>query len=187
MIVIIDNYDSFTYNLYQYIGEMNADVRVFRNDKITVDELKKMAPSHLVISPGPGYPRDAGISIEAVRRLGQSTPVLGVCLGHQAIGAAFGGEIIHAEKLVHGKAHEISIHGGRLFGGIPSRVSVGRYHSLVVDRKTIPKELTITAQTFDGEIMAMQHNNLPIYGLQFHPESILTPIGKQILQNFLDM
>jgi anthranilate synthase component 2 len=187
MIVIIDNYDSFTYNLYQYIGEIDEDVRVFRNDKITVDELEKMAPSHLVISPGPGYPQDAGISIEAIQRLGQSIPVLGVCLGHQAIGAAFGGDIIHAEKLVHGKAHEISIHGGRLFGGIPMRASVGRYHSLVVDRKTIPKELTITAQTFDGEIMAMQHNSLPIYGLQFHPESILTPIGKQILRNFLDM
>jgi len=187
MIVIIDNYDSFTYNLYQYIGEMNENVCVYRNDKITPDELEELAPTHLIISPGPGYPQQAGISIDAIKRMGQNIPVLGVCLGHQAIGAAFGGNIVHAEQLVHGKAHEINVHGGRLFSKIPARISVGRYHSLVVDRKTIPKELTITAQTKDGEIMAIQHKVLPIFGVQFHPESILTPDGKRILQNFLDM
>ena len=185
MIVIIDNYDSFTYNLYQYIGEINKDVCVYRNDEITLDELEALIPSHLVISPGPGYPQDAGISIEAIKRFGSRIPVLGVCLGHQAIGAAFGGNIIHAEELVHGKAYEINIHGGKLFEDIPSRIYAARYHSLVVDRKTIPKELTITAQTFDGEIMALQHRTFPIYGVQFHPESILTPDGKKILSNFL--
>ena len=185
MIVIIDNYDSFTYNLYQYIGEIKKDVCVYRNDEITLDELEALIPSHLVISPGPGYPQEAGISIEAIKRFGSRIPVLGVCLGHQAIGAAFGGNIIHAEELVHGKAYEINIHGGKLFEDIPSRIYAARYHSLVVDRKTIPKELTITAQTFDGEIMALQHRTFPIYGVQFHPESILTPDGKKILSNFL--
>jgi len=187
MIVIIDNYDSFTYNLYQYIGEINEDVQVFRNDKISVDELEASKPTHLVVSPGPGYPHGAGISIEAIKRLGESTPVLGVCLGHQAIGAAFGGNIVHAKQLVHGKAHNISVNGEGIFEGVPQSMRAGRYHSLVVQRESLPDVLEITAQSADGEIMALQHKTLPIFGLQFHPESILTPCGKRMLQNFLGM
>jgi len=187
MIVIIDNYDSFTYNLYQYIGEIDENVVVYRNDRISVENLKAMNPTHLVISPGPGYPQHAGISIEAIRKLGQKIPTLGVCLGHQAIGAAFGGNIVHAKQLVHGKAHDIEVTGGKVFSGVPKRMRAGRYHSLVVQRDTLPEELEITAQSADGEIMAMQHQTLPVFGLQFHPESILTPVGKRILQNFLDM
>ncbi len=187
MIIIIDNYDSFTYNLYQYIGEINENVRVYRNDKITLDEIAELNPTHIVVSPGPGYPQDAGISIDAILSFGKNIPVLGVCLGHQAIGAAFGGNIVHAEQLVHGKAYDINVHGGKLFTGMPTRIRAGRYHSLVVDRKTIPKDLAITAQTFDGEIMALQHKTLPIYGVQFHPESVLTPDGIKILENFLEM
>ena len=187
MIVIIDNYDSFTYNLYQYVGEINANVKVIRNDKIALEQLEKMKPSHLIVSPGPGYPQQAGISIGAIKAMGPRIPVLGVCLGHQAIGVAYGGHITHAAALVHGKAHDIILQGGDLFKKMPRRLRAGRYHSLVVDRGTLPDVLDITAETDDGEIMSIQHKTLPVFGVQFHPESILTPHGKRILENFLSM
>jgi len=187
MIAIIDNYDSFTYNLYQYIGEINANVRVYRNDKISIDELEALPLTHLIISPGPGYPQQAGISIDAIKRIGQRVPTLGVCLGHQAIGAAFGGNIVHARQLVHGKAHDIALYKSPLFDGVGDIMRAGRYHSLVVEKETLPDVLAVTAQSADGEIMAMRHKQLPIFGLQFHPESILTPDGKRILRNFLEL
>ncbi len=187
MIVIIDNYDSFTYNLYQYIGEINSDVCVYRNDKITLEELEALKPSHLIISPGPGYPQKAGISIEAIKQMGKIIPVLGVCLGHQAIGAAFGADIVHAKQLVHGKAHEIRLLGSQIFDGVNSPFMAGRYHSLVIDKKSLPDVLRVTAETSDNEIMAVEHVSLPIFGMQFHPESILTPNGKRILANFLNI
>ncbi len=185
MIVIIDNYDSFTYNLYQYIGEMAADIRVYRNDKVTVEELESLPYSHLVISPGPGFPQQAGVSVESVQKLGRKAPILGVCLGHQAIGCAFGAEIVHAPKLMHGKASEVKLEKSAVFEGLPHVISGGRYHSLVVDIDTLPEELKVTASAESGEIMAVEHRELPIYGLQFHPESILTPEGRKILRNFL--
>jgi anthranilate synthase component 2 len=185
MIVILDNYDSFTYNLYQYVGELNPDVTVVRNDKITVDELQGLDFTHLIISPGPGYPQSAGISVEAVQRLSGKKPILGVCLGHQAIGCAFGGRIVRAPHLFHGKSSVVRLGESRIFQGLPRVVNAGRYHSLIVDRKTLPPELKITAQTVSGEIMGVQHRKFPVYGLQFHPESVLTPEGKAILKNFL--
>ena len=187
MIVIIDNYDSFTYNLYQYVGEINVNVKVIRNDKIALEQLEKMKPSHLIVSPGPGYPQQAGISIGAIKAMGPRIPVLGVCLGHQAISVAYGGHIAHAAALVHGKAHDINLHSGDLFKKLPRRMRAGRYHSLVVDKNTLPDALDITAETDDGEIMSIQHKTLPVFGVQFHPESILTPHGKRILENFLSM
>ena len=188
MILIIDNYDSFTYNLYQYIGELNDDINVVRNDKITVDEIERMKPTHIVISPGPGYPKDAGISIEAIQRLYKKIPILGVCLGHQAIGEAFGGRIGLAGELMHGKVSDINIKNEcRIFKNIPVRIKAGRYHSLIIEKNTLPKELEITASTDDGEIMGVQHREYPVFGIQFHPESILTPEGKQILNNFLQI
>ncbi|SHJ66175.1 anthranilate synthase component 2 [Geosporobacter subterraneus DSM 17957] len=185
MIVIIDNYDSFTYNLYQYVGEIHPDVRVFRNDKVTTAELLQMDISHLIISPGPGFPKDAGISMEAVKGLGKKIPTLGVCLGHQAIGEAFGGYIVHAQKAVHGKTSKILHNGEHLFQGLENPLDVTRYHSLVVDRKKLPKELEITAESSEGEIMGVKHKAYPIYGLQFHPESISTQRGKEMLRKFL--
>lgn len=186
MIVIIDNYDSFTYNLYQYIGELEPDIRVFRNDRITVEEIKALKPTHIVISPGPGFPSDAGISVSLVRELGGTIPILGVCLGHQAIGEAFGGKIVHAEKLMHGKTSDVTVDTDcELFYTLPGNIRVGRYHSLVVEKKTLPAQLKITARTEDGVIMALQHKEYPVFGIQFHPESILTPSGKKILENFL--
>jgi len=188
MILIIDNYDSFTYNLYQYIGEINTEVEVFRNDRITLDEIEKKNPSHIVISPGPGFPKDAGISIDVIRKLGESIPVLGVCLGHQAIGEAFGGEVVHAKELIHGKASEIELYEGcRLFNSLPCRIKAGRYHSLIVRNENLPYKLKVTARTPDGEIMGLEHRDYHIYGIQFHPESILTPDGKKILENFLEL
>ena len=187
MIAMIDNYDSFTYNLYQYIGEMNGDIRVFRNDKVSVKQLEEFDPTHLIISPGPGFPKQAGISIEAIRTMGQKIPVLGVCLGHQAIAEAFGGTVVHANRLVHGKASDIRVKPCALFDGVGDTIRAGRYHSLIVEKETLPDVLRVTAETDDEEIMAMQHKTLPVYGLQFHPESILTPDGKQILKNFLQM
>ena len=187
MIVIIDNYDSFTYNLYQYIGEMTPDVTVIRNDKITVGELAAIPYSHLVVSPGPGFPQDAGISVEAIKTLGTKAPILGVCLGHQAIGHAFGADIVHAPRLMHGKSSDINLYECELFEGLGKSVSAARYHSLIVDKKTLPDTLHIIAETDAGEIMGLKHRDLPVYGLQFHPESILTPDGKQILRNFLSV
>ena len=186
MILIIDNYDSFSYNLFQYIGELNPDILVIRNDEKTVDEIAALNPSHIVISPGPGRPEDAGVSIDAVRTLGKSVPILGVCLGHQAICAAFGATITYAKQLMHGKTSEVEFNVATpLFQGVPTVAPVARYHSLAADPHTIPEMLAITAVTRDGEVMAVQHKAYPIFGVQFHPESILTPDGKTMLANFL--
>ncbi len=186
MILIIDNYDSFTYNLYQYIGELCGDVRVVRNDALSVAQVAELKPDHVVISPGPGYPADAGISIELVKKLGPHVPILGVCLGHQGIGEAYGGKVVRAPELLHGKASEIELAPGcRLFEGLPRKLTAGRYHSLVVERETLPEVLEITAVSADGEIMGLKHREYEVFGIQFHPESILTPDGKKILENFL--
>ncbi len=185
MIVILDNYDSFTYNLYQAIGMINPDILVIRNDKVAVEALREMCPSHLIISPGPGFPKNAGISVSAIKELAGFVPILGVCLGHQAIGEAFGGKIVHAPHLVHGKSSLISLSQSILFQGLPETISVGRYHSLIVQKEQLPVHLRITAETKEGEIMAVEHMECPVFGLQFHPESILTPEGDKILRNFL--
>ena len=187
MILLIDNYDSFSYNLYQLIGEISADIKVIRNDAMTVDEIKKLSPSHIILSPGPGRPENAGIIIDVVKNV--RVPILGVCLGHQAICAAFGAKITYAKKLMHGKQSEIICEtDSPLFKNLPIRFLVGRYHSLVAESATLPADLKITARALnDNEIMAVQHKNLPIYGVQFHPESILTPQGKTILKNFLEV
>jgi len=184
MLAIIDNYDSFTYNLAQYLGELGADVQVFRNDQIRVEELAALHPAHIVISPGPGDPSEAGISSEVICRLGPETPLLGVCLGHQCIGAVFGGQVIRAPRLMHGKTSPIQHNGADLFAGLPNPFEATRYHSLVV-AEPLPEALTATACTPDGELMGLRHRSYPIYGVQFHPESILTSAGKQLLKNFL--
>jgi anthranilate synthase component II len=186
MIAVIDNYDSFTYNLVQYLGELGADVRVFRNDAIDPGELESLDPSHIVISPGPGEPSDAGISNEVIRRLGPEHPTLGVCLGHQCIAQVFGGIVTRAPRLMHGKTSAIHHYGEGLFLGIPSPFNATRYHSLIVD-EALPEELEITAFTTANEIMGLRHKSYPIYGVQFHPESILTQYGRQILINFLSV
>lgn len=186
MILLIDNYDSFSYNLFQYVGEMNPDIRVIRNDAMTVDEIEALAPERMILSPGPGRPEDAGMIIEAVRKLGSKIPTLGVCLGHQAICAAFGTKIVHAKQLMHGKQSDAQLDTDcPIFQGCPAQIKVARYHSLAADEGSLPKVLKVTARTPDGEIMAVAHREFPIYGLQFHPESILTPEGKHILRNFL--
>ena len=187
MILLIDNYDSFSYNLYQFVGEISADIKVVRNDALTLDEIKKLSPSHIIISPGPGRPENAGIIIDVVKNI--QVPILGVCLGHQAICAAFGAKITYAKKLMHGKQSEILCENNSpLFKNLPIRFLVGRYHSLVAESATIPANLKITARALnDNEIMAVQHKTLPIYGVQFHPESILTQHGKTILKNFLEV
>ena len=185
MMVLIDNYDSFTYNLYQYLGEISPEIRVVRNDAVTVDELVEMDPSHLIISPGPGFPREAGISMEAVITLGATIPVLGVCLGHQAICQAFGGRIIHADQRVHGKTSRIHHRQEGLFQHIPTPFTAARYHSLVADPETLPAALMVTAQTQEGVIMGVQHRQWPVYGLQFHPESIASEHGKTLLRQFI--
>ena len=187
MILVIDNYDSFTYNLVQYLGELGAELRVYRNDKITLEEIRKMAPEKLLISPGPGEPKDAGISEDVIRTFGSRTPILGVCLGHQAIGEVFGGRIVGAKSLMHGKTSKIYHNGKGVFKGIKSPFDATRYHSLVVERESLPKVLQITAETKDKEIMGLIHREYPIYGVQFHPESILTAEGKKLLKNFLEM
>jgi anthranilate synthase/aminodeoxychorismate synthase-like glutamine amidotransferase len=185
MLLLIDNYDSFTYNLAQYLGELGADVRVERNDKISVDEIIDIAPQQIVISPGPCTPNEAGISLEVIRRLAGKIPILGVCLGHQAIGQAFGGKVVRARKVMHGKTSAI-LHDQRgLFRGVASPMEATRYHSLVVERESFPESLRVTAHV-DDEIMALEHCELPVWGVQFHPESILTRDGKQLLRNFLD-
>ncbi|MDP2167833.1 MAG: aminodeoxychorismate/anthranilate synthase component II [Thermodesulfovibrionales bacterium] len=187
MLLMIDNYDSFTYNLVQYLGEMGENIRVFRNNKITVQEIEKLAPERIVISPGPGTPDDAGVSVEAIRRFAGKIPILGVCLGHQAIGAAFGGRIIRAPRLMHGKTSKIHHDGITVFKGIPDPFDATRYHSLVIERETLPACLEISAWTEMGEIMGVRHKEFLIEGVQFHPESILTVQGKDILRNFLEV
>ena len=186
MIAVIDNYDSFTYNLVQYLGELGADVQVFRNDQITLDELATLSPSHLVISPGPGDPSDGGISNEAIRCFTDKVPILGVCLGHQCMGAVFGGVVKRAPKLMHGKTSQIYHDGQGIFDGLPSPFEATRYHSLIVE-EPLPNCLEVTAFTIDGEVMSLRHRSYPTFGVQFHPESILTQHGKQLLKNFLTM
>ncbi len=185
MILVIDNYDSFTYNLVQYLGELGAELTVHRNDRISVDQVEALAPGGIVISPGPGTPDDAGISLELLRRLGPRIPVLGVCLGHQAIGQAFGGRVIGAPTLMHGKTSMVSHDGSQLYEGLSNPFEATRYHSLVVEKESLPACLTITAWTADGIIMGLKHKQYPVEGIQFHPESILTFEGKKMLANFL--
>jgi len=187
MLLIIDNYDSFTYNLVQYFGEMGADMQVHRNDRITLDEIAKLNPDHICISPGPCTPKEAGISNEVILRFGLTTPLLGVCLGHQCIGHVFGGDVVRAGRLMHGKVSEIKHTGQSVFKGLPDPFQATRYHSLLVKRETLPSCLEITAVATDdeSEIMGMRHKELPLHGVQFHPESILTLEGKQLLKNFL--
>ncbi len=189
MILVIDNYDSFTYNLVQYLGELGETVVVHRNDALTVDDAIALAPEAIVVSPGPCTPSDAGISVELIQRAGASIPLLGVCLGHQAIGQAYGGDVVRATRVMHGKASHIQHDGTRLFAGIPSPVSVMRYHSLVIEPSTVPDVLEVTATAADApsEIHAVQHRQHPVWGVQFHPESILTEHGKTMLTNFLQM
>lgn len=186
MILIIDNYDSFTFNLYQFVGSINEDVLVRRNDKITVEEIAELKPSHIILSPGPGYPKDAGICEEVLQNLKESFPIMGVCLGHQAIGEVFGGKVAPAPQLVHGKQSKIMIKGKcKLFEGLHESFPAARYHSLVVEKDGLPDELIVAAETEDGEIMAVKHRDYEVYGVQFHPESIMTPDGMQIIKNFL--
>jgi len=187
MILVIDNYDSFTYNLVQYLGELGSDLEVYRNDKITIEGIKKRAPDKILISPGPGEPRDAGISEEVIRSFAGLVPILGVCLGHQAIGEVYGAKIVGAKTLMHGKTSAIHHDGKGLFKDVKNPFDATRYHSLVIDRSSMPDVLRITAETKDKEIMALEHVKLPIYGVQFHPESILTVEGKKILGNFLKL
>jgi anthranilate synthase/aminodeoxychorismate synthase-like glutamine amidotransferase len=186
MIAVIDNYDSFTYNLVQHLGELGAEMEVFRNDAVSVGELRALAPSHIVISPGPGTPDDAGISQQVIRHLGLHHPILGVCLGHQCIGQVFGARVVRAPRLMHGKTSRVHHDGERLFAGLPVPFEATRYHSLIVE-EPLPKTLKRTAFTEEGELMGLCHRELPIFGVQFHPESILTPEGKRLLRNFLDI
>ena len=187
MILIIDNYDSFTYNLVQYFGELKQRLQVFRNDKITIEQIKKMNPKQIVISPGPGRPEDAGVSVDIIKKLSQQVPTLGVCLGHQCIGYAFGGNIIQAKKLMHGKTSMVEHDRRDLFQSVPNPFEATRYHSLVIERKSLPDCLQITAWTKDKEIMGVRHKSFPLWGVQFHPESILTKSGFKILKNFLTL
>ncbi len=185
MILLLDNYDSFTYNLAQYLGELGCEVEVHRNDKISVEEIARRKPEKIVISPGPCTPQEAGISVELIERLAPKFPILGVCLGHQAIGAAFGGRIVRAAKLFHGKTSQIQHDGKTVFRKLPNPFTATRYHSLIVERKSLPRELEISAETKDGTIMGLRHRKYPVEGVQFHPESVLTEVGKQLLKNFL--
>ena len=186
MLAVIDNYDSFTYNLVQYFGELGAEPKVYRNDAITLDELAALGPSRLVISPGPGTPEDGGVSNDAIRYFTGRIPVLGVCLGNQCLGAVYGGQVVRAPRLMHGKTSRIHHHGTDLFAGVPSPFVATRYHSLIVE-EPLPECLEVTAFTTEGEVMGLRHRDHPTFGVQFHPESILTEHGKAILQNFLDM
>lgn len=187
MLLMIDNYDSFTYNLVQYFGELGEDVRVYRNNKITLDEIESLRPRRVVISPGPCTPKEAGISVDVIKRFGGKIPMLGVCLGHQALAVAFGGEVVRAERLMHGKTSKIEHDGKTLFHHLPNPFEATRYHSLVVNRSTVPSCFEISAETAEGEIMGMRHRTLGIEGVQFHPESILTTVGKDLLRNFLKL
>jgi anthranilate synthase component 2 len=185
MLLMIDNYDSFTYNLVQYLGELGEEVRVVRNDEVTVDEIGRLAPARIVISPGPCTPNEAGVSLPTIARFAGRIPILGVCLGHQAIGQAFGGRVVHARTLMHGKVSPIHHSGAGVFRGLPSPFNATRYHSLAIERATCPTELEITAWTEDDEIMGVRHRSMAVEGVQFHPESILTEHGHQLLRNFL--
>ena len=186
MILVIDNYDSFTYNLVQYLGELGEELAVYRNDALSLEEIVAMKPARILISPGPGRPEDAGVSLAVITALGATTPILGVCLGHQAIGMAYGGIVRRANRPMHGKTSRIVHQGMSVFGGLPSPFEAGRYHSLVVADEQLPAELEVTARTEDdGTIMGLRHRTFPVHGVQFHPESVLTPDGKQILRNFL--
>lgn len=187
MLLMIDNYDSFTYNLVQYFGELGANVQVHRNDQITLEQIDVLAPDLICISPGPCSPAEAGVSIDVIKRYAGKVPILGVCLGHQAIGAAFGGHIVRAKEIMHGKTSPITHQQSDVFAGLPSPFMVTRYHSLAIERATLPESLIITAQTPDGEIMGVRHRQLPIYGVQFHPESVLSEHGHALLNNFLTM
>ena len=184
-LLMIDNYDSFTYNLVQYFGELGADIEVFRNDEITIEQIADRAPTHLVVSPGPCSPAEAGISVAAIQHFAGKLPVLGVCLGHQSIGVAFGGRIIRAQQLMHGKTSVIHTTQQGVFAGLPQDYTVNRYHSLAIERDSLPSELEVTAWTDDGEIMGVRHRSLAVEGVQFHPESILTEHGHALLKNFL--
>jgi anthranilate synthase component II len=186
-LLMIDNYDSFTYNLVQYFGELGADIEVCRNDEISLADITAMAPSHLVVSPGPCSPAEAGISVAAIAHFAGKLPILGVCLGHQSIGAAFGGRIVRAQQLMHGKTSDIHTLQQGVFAGLPSTFTVNRYHSLAIERSSLPEALEITAWTDDGEIMGVRHRSLPIEGVQFHPESVLTEHGHSLLKNFLQI
>ena len=186
MILLIDNYDSFTYNLYHYLGELGTTVEVFRNNKISLDDIERMRPEKIVISPGPCTPKEAGISCDVILRFAEKTPILGVCLGHQCIGAAFGGEIIRAPSIMHGKLSDVSHDSQTIFRDLKNPFAAMRYHSLVIAPKDLPAELTVSARTADGVIMAVRHKKFPVEGVQFHPESILAEEGKKLLKNFLD-
>ena len=187
MILLIDNYDSFSYNLFQLIGEVSGDIIVYRNDEIAIDEIKKLSPEAIILSPGPGKPEDAGICVDVVKEFYDKIPILGVCLGHQAICAAFGGKISYAKRLMHGKSSKIELNDDELFKGLSSKIIVGRYHSLSLVEETLPQSLEIISKaTDDGEIMAIKHKEFDVYGLQFHPESILTPDGVAIIRNFTE-
>ena len=187
MLIIIDNYDSFTYNLYQYLGELGANMLVFRNDKISVEEIAEMNPEKLLVSPGPCTPNEAGISCDAVKYFAGKIPVIGVCLGHQSIGQVFGGKVIRARRLMHGKTSPIIHDNKGVFAGLPNPFDATRYHSLIIEKKTLPNCFEITAHADEDEIMGIRHKELPVFGVQFHPESILTTHGKQLLKNFLEM
>jgi anthranilate synthase/aminodeoxychorismate synthase-like glutamine amidotransferase len=187
MILVLDNYDSFTYNLVQYLGELGADLQVCRNDQLTVDAIEEMEPDRVVVSPGPCTPKEAGISVALIRRLAGKIPILGVCLGHQSIGEAFGGKVVRAPYLMHGKTSAIHHDGMTIFGGLPQAFTATRYHSLIVERDSLPDELEISARTDDGLIMGLRHKQFPVEGVQFHPESILTDTGKNLLRNFLSL
>ena len=185
MLLMIDNYDSFTYNLVQYLGELGQEVSVFRNDEITLEQIEALHPSRIVISPGPCTPNEAGISVPTIRRFAGKLPILGVCLGHQSIGQAFGGKIVHAGQLMHGKTSDIRHNDSGVFHGLPDPLTATRYHSLVIEKKSLPACLEVTAWTDNGEIMGVRHRDLPVEGVQFHPESILTEKGHELLANFL--
>ena len=187
MILMIDNYDSFTYNLVQYLGEMGEELQVYRNDKITVEEIERLRPDRIIISPGPCTPKEAGVSVDAIKCFAGKAPILGVCLGHQCIGYAFGGNIVRADRLMHGKTSMIRHDGKGVFTGLPNPFEATRYHSLIIERETIPSCLEITAETDIGEIMGVRHKELAVEGVQFHPESILTQHGKDLLRNFLEI
>lgn len=184
-LLMLDNYDSFTYNIVQYFGELGAEVEVARNDQITIDEIRALQPTHVCVGPGPCSPAEAGISVPLIQALAGDVPILGVCLGHQAIGAAFGGKVIRAKQMMHGKVSSISHRGTDVFTGLPSPYPVTRYHSLAIERESLPDCLLITAETDDGEIMGVRHRTLPVYGVQFHPESVLSEHGHTLLNNFL--
>lgn len=187
MILMIDNYDSFTYNLVQYLGQLEEEVQVYRNDCITIEEIRKLRPDSIFLSPGPGAPKDAGITVEVIKKFYRTVPIMGICLGHQAIGYAFGADVVRADRIMHGKTSGIINDGKTIFRGLPNPFDAGRYHSLILKRDSLPPFLHISAETSKGEIMGVRHRRYPVEGVQFHPESILTPKGKRIMRNFLEL